>query len=106
MDETIRVFTTRPDTLFGVTFVTLAPEHELPEKLVAGTQYEADWKALHNEIIVMSEFDRIKNMGKKKGVPTGAFVIHPLSGERVPIWVGNFCNRIIWYRRSYGSTWA
>ena len=90
MDETIRVFTTRPDTLFGVTFVTLAPEQELAEKLVAGTQYEADWKALHNEIIVMSEFDRIKNMGKKKGVPTGAFAIHPLSGERVPIWVGNF----------------
>ena len=90
MDETIRVFTTRPDTLFGVTFVTLAPEHELAEKLVAGTQYEADWKALHNEIIVMSEFDRIKNMGKKKGVPTGAFAIHPLSGEKVPIWVGNF----------------
>ena len=89
-DDKIRVFTTRPDTLFGVTFVTLAPEHELAERLVSGTEYEAGWKELHDEIITMSEFDRIKNMGKKKGVPTGKFAIHPLTGERVPIWVGNF----------------
>ena len=89
-DEKIRVFTTRPDTLFGVTFVTLAPEHELAQQLVSGTEFENDWKNLHDEIIVMSEFDRIKNMGKKKGVPTGAFAIHPLTGERVPIWIGNF----------------
>ena len=90
MDEKIRVFTTRPDTLFGVTFVTLAPEHNLAEKLVSGTQYESDWKVLHDETTAMSEFDRIKNMGKKKGVPTGSFAIHPLTGEKIPIWVGNF----------------
>ncbi|MDP6870195.1 MAG: leucine--tRNA ligase [Candidatus Poseidoniaceae archaeon] len=90
LDESIRVFTTRPDTLFGVTFVTLAPEHPLAEKLVTGTEYETDWKELYDEIIVMSEFDRIKNMGAKKGVPTGSFAIHPLTGERVPIWIGNF----------------
>ena len=89
-DDTIRVFTTRPDTLFGVTFLTLAPEHELAEKLVAGTEYESEWKSLHDEIMVMSEFDRIKNMGKKKGVPTGSFAIHPLTGEKIPIWIGNF----------------
>ena len=89
-DEVISVFTTRPDTLFGVTFVTLAPEHELAEMLVKGTEYEAEWKDLFDEITVMSEFDRIKNMGKKKGVPTGSFAIHPLTGDKVPIWVGNF----------------
>ena len=89
-DDVISVFTTRPDTLFGVTFVTLAPEHELAEILVKGTEFESDWKELYDEITVMSEFDRIKNMGKKKGVPTGAFAIHPLTGEKVPIWVGNF----------------
>ena len=88
--EKIRVFTTRPDTLFGVTFLTLAPEHELAEKLVEGTDYESEWKALHDEIMVMSEFDRIKNMGKKKGVPTGSSAIHPLTGEKIPIWIGNF----------------
>ena len=89
-EEKISVFTTRPDTLFGVTFVTLAPEHELARELVIGTEYEEDWKVLHDEIIAMSEFDRIKNMGKKKGVPTGSFAIHPLTGDRVPIWIGNF----------------
>ena len=68
-DDVISVFTTRPDTLFGVTFVTLAPEHELAEILVKGTEYESDWKELYDEITVMSEFDRIKNMGKKKGSP-------------------------------------
>ena len=90
MDEKIRVFTTRPDTLFGVTFVTLAPEHNLAEKLVSGTEYEKEWKALYDETSAMSEFDRIKNMGKKKGIPTGSFAIHPLTGEKIPIWVGNF----------------
>jgi leucyl-tRNA synthetase len=89
-DDKIRVFTTRPDTLFGVTFVTLAPEHELAHSLVEDTEYEHDWKLLHDEVVAMSEFDRIKNMGKKKGVPTGSFAIHPLTGERVPIWIGNF----------------
>lgn len=89
-DDTITVFTTRPDTLFGVTFVTLAPEHELAKKLVSGTEYEADWQALHDEVSVMAEFDRIKNMNKKKGVPLGTNAIHPLTGEKIPIWSGNF----------------
>ena len=89
-EEKIRVFTTRPDTLFGVTFLTLAPEHELAERLVKGTDYENEWKSLYDEIMVMSEFDRIKNMGKKKGVPTGSSAIHPLTGEKIPIWIGNF----------------
>ena len=89
-DDTITVFTTRPDTLFGVTFVTLAPEHELAKKLVSGTEYEADWQVLHDEVSVMAEFDRIKNMNKKKGVPLGKNAIHPLTGEKIPIWSGNF----------------
>ena len=89
-NETITVFTTRPDTLFGVTFVTLAPEHELAKQLVSGTEFEADWQALHDEVSVMAEFDRIKNMNKKKGVPLGKNAIHPLTGEKIPIWSGNF----------------
>ena len=89
-NDTITVFTTRPDTLFGVTFVTLAPEHELAKKLVSGTEYEADWQVLHDEVSVMAEFDRIKNMNKKKGVPLGKNAIHPLTGEKIPIWSGNF----------------
>jgi leucyl-tRNA synthetase len=88
--ETLSVFTTRPDTLFGSTFVTLAPEHPLSKELVSGTEYEAAWRELFDEINMMSEFDRIKNMGEKKGVPTGANAIHPLTGEKIPIWIGNF----------------
>ena len=89
-DEQITVFTTRPDTLFGVTFITLAPEHPLAENLVTGTEYYDDWLALHNEVSVMAEFDRIKNMNKKQGVPLGKNAIHPLTGELIPIWSGNF----------------
>ena len=89
-ERDIEVFTTRPDTLFGSTFVTLAPEHPLAESLVAGTEHEADWKALYDEVASMAEFDRIKNMNKKKGVFSGRYAIHPLTGEHVPIWIGNF----------------
>ena len=89
-DETITVFTTRPDTLFGVTFLTLAPEHPLAKTLVSGTGNEADWQALYDEVSIMTEFDRIKNMNKKKGVPLGRNAIHPLTGEKIPIWSGNF----------------
>ena len=89
-DQTITVFTTRPDTLFGATFITLAPEHPLAEKLVTGTNYEIAWRQLHDEVSVMAEFDRIKNMNKKQGVPLGKNAIHPLTGEKIPIWSGNF----------------
>lgn len=89
-DEEIEVFTTRPDTLFGVTFVTLAPEHPLAEALVKGTEFESDWRELFIETSAMSEFDRIKNLGAKKGVPTGKFAVHPLTGEQIPVWIGNF----------------
>ena len=89
-NETITVFTTRPDTLFGVTFLTLAPEHPLAKTLVSGSGNEADWQALYDEVSIMTEFDRIKNMNKKKGVPLGKNAIHPLTGEKIPIWSGNF----------------
>ena len=89
-DEVITVFTTRPDTLFGVTFITLAPEHPLAEKMVSGTEFENEWQKLYDEVSVMAEFDRIKNMNKKKGVSLGKNAIHPLTGEKIPIWCGNF----------------
>ena len=88
--EKVSVFTTRPDTLFGVTFLTLAPEHPIAEELVKNSEYESAWKELYDEVSIMTEFDRIKNMNKKKGVPLGASAIHPLTGEKIPIWAGNF----------------
>ena len=90
MDSSIEVFTTRPDTLFGVTFVTLAPEHPMAKELVRGTEHESAWKDLYDEVSVLTEFDRIRNMKKKKGVPSGRFAVHPLTGEDIPIWFGNF----------------
>ena len=86
----IEVFTTRPDTLFGSTFVTLAPEHPMAEELVKGTEFESAWQELYDEVSVLTEFDRIRNMKKKKGVPSGRFALHPLTGEKIPIWIGNF----------------
>jgi len=89
-NDTIQVFTTRPDTLFGTTFVTLAPEHPIAKELVEGSEYESAWRELHDEVALMSEFDRIKNMNAKKGVRLGVNAIHPLTGDLIPIWAGNF----------------
>lgn len=89
-ESTIGAFTTRPDTIFGVTFVTLSPEHPLCQELVSGTEYEEAWRQLRNECVRMTEFERINMLKEKKGVPLGRFAINPLSGEEVPIYAGNF----------------
>lgn len=89
-DAVIETFTTRPDTIFGVTFLTLAPEHPLCAILVNGTEYEADFRELAEECARMSEFDRINMLRDKKGVFLGRFATNPLSGEQVPIYAGNF----------------
>ena len=86
----VRVFTTSPDTLFGVTFLTMAPEHPMAAGLMAGRPEEAAWRELRDEVALLSEFDRIKQMKKKKGLFSGLHVIHPLTGERIPMWFGNF----------------
>jgi leucyl-tRNA synthetase len=88
-NSVIEVFTTRPDTIFGVTFLTLAPEHPLAEKLLIGTEFEDEWSSLRDEVRVMSDFDR-GMLKEKKGVATGRYAIHPLTGDKIPIWIGNF----------------
>ena len=89
-DDVIKAFTTRPDTIFGVTFVTLAPEHPLCQSLVEGTEFEADYRALADECAKLSEFDRINMLKEKKGVFLGRYASNPLTGEEVPIYAGNF----------------
>ena len=89
-NSVIGAFTTRPDTIFGVTFLTLSPEHPLCESLVSGTEYEIGWQILRDECAKMSEFERINMLKEKKGVPLGRFALNPLSGEEVPIYAGNF----------------
>lgn len=85
----IEVFTTRPDTIFGVSFVTLAPEHEL-----VGTLTTAENKKAVNDYVTVSknrsERERQADVTKISGVFTGSYVIHPFTGKQIPIWVGDY----------------
>tara|TARA_B100000287_G_scaffold410212_1_gene438333 strand:+ start:1817 stop:4672 length:2856 start_codon:yes stop_codon:yes gene_type:complete len=89
-DSIIGAFTTRPDTIFGVTFVTLSPENPLCELLCSGTEWEKPWRELRDECSRMSEFERINMLKEKKGVYLGKNAINPISGEEIPIYAGNF----------------
>lgn len=89
-EDVLTVFTTRPDTLYGVTFITLAPEHPLVDKLIAGMKNEAEIREFIERIHNMDRLERQSDELEKEGIFTGAYAIHPLSGERVPIWLGNF----------------
>ncbi|MBK7944889.1 MAG: leucine--tRNA ligase [Flavobacteriales bacterium] len=85
----IEVFTTRPDTLFGVTFVTLAPEHELVEVITPADRRE-EVMAYVTTAKNRSERERMADVKKVSGVFTGAFCIHPFTGQEVPVWVGDY----------------
>lgn len=86
----IDVFTTRPDTLYGVTFMTLAPEHELVEKLIQGYEKADEVRAFVERIRNMDRLDRQSETLEKEGIFTGAYAVHPFTGQRVPLWLGNF----------------
>src|SRR5262245_15720604 len=83
----IAVFTTRPDTVFGVTFMSLAAEHPLVPTLVAGTPAE---RAVHDFVARVRATPRAERTTGKEGVATGAYCRHPFTGARIPIWVANF----------------
>jgi leucyl-tRNA synthetase len=87
--EAIRVFTTRPDTLFGVTFMVLAPEHPLMEGLTTDENRETV-QTYVSRARRESEIERLSTEREKTGVPTGGFVVNPLTGEEVPVWVGDY----------------
>ncbi len=86
----LEVFTTRPDTLFGVSFITLAPEHPLVEQLIEGYEKADEVRAFVERIRNMDRIDRQSDSLEKEGVFTGAYAVHPLTGQRVPLWLGNF----------------
>ncbi|MCD6434295.1 MAG: leucine--tRNA ligase [Candidatus Diapherotrites archaeon] len=90
MDEKIKIFTTRIDTVYGMTFVVLAPEHPLVEKLVKGTEYEEDVKRYIAEAKQKTEIERSAEDKEKTGVFTGRYAINPFNNEVVPIFVGDF----------------
>src|SRR6185295_15432169 len=88
-DSRIAVFTTRPDTLMGATYVVLAPEHELTRTLTTPPRREAV-VAYVEAAARKSELDRVALAKTKTGVPAGAVAIHPITGARLPIWVADY----------------
>ncbi len=88
--EEVRTFTTRPDTLFGVTYMVLAPEHPLVKRLIAGTDCEEAILDFVLQIRQESEIERTAEEAPKIGLFTGRHVINPINGEEVPILVGNY----------------
>ena len=86
----ITVFTTRADTLFGCTFFLLAPEYEGLMDLVAGTPYERDVKAVIEGAKKISAVERAQGTLEKHGAFTGRYVVNPVSGMKVPVWVADY----------------
>jgi leucyl-tRNA synthetase len=88
-DEKITVFTTRPDTVYGVSYVVLAPEHPLVEPLTSSAQKESV-EAFIQEVKNLSEIDRTSDDRPKRGVAIGASVVNPFTGKEVPIWIADY----------------
>ena len=88
-DESISVFTTRPDTIFGVTFMTLAPEHDLVAKITTPAQKQAVEKYIESTA-KRSERERMADVKTISGVFTGAFAEHPFTKEAIPVWIGDY----------------
>lgn len=88
--EKLPVFTTRPDTVFGVTYMVLAPEHPMVEKLITGTEFAEPVREFVRKVQQLKEFERTATETEKEGMFIGSYVINPLSDEKVPIWIANY----------------
>lgn len=86
---TCEVFTTRPDTLFGVSYIVLAPEHNLVSQIVTEEQ-KAQVEAYQTQVASKSDLDRTSLAKEKTGVFTGAYAIHPVTQEKLPIWIADY----------------
>ena len=89
-EETITVFTTRPDTLFGCTFFLLAPEHKLVDTLVAGSEYEDAVREVQKIAEASTAVERTMGDREKHGAFTGRYVVNPINGMKVPIWIADY----------------
>src|SRR5918999_5253941 len=88
--QPIRIFTTRQDTLYGATFVVLAPEHPMVRELVAGRPEEAAVQSFVEQTGRMDRIARTSAATEKLGVFTGRYALNPLTQERIPVWIANF----------------
>ena len=89
LDKTIRIFTTRPDTIYGVTFMAIAPESPLVSELVTSEQ-KAEVEDFLARVALEDRFKRTSLEAKKEGVFLGRYAVNPLTGERIPIYVANY----------------
>jgi leucyl-tRNA synthetase len=89
MDEKIGVYTTRPDTVYGVTYVVLAPEHPLTKQVTTPEQ-QAAVEAFVKEVTNQTELERTAEDKPKRGIPTGGKAINPFTGEEIPIWIADY----------------
>jgi len=89
-DRVLTVFTTRPDTLFGITFLVYAPEHPDVLELVSGTKYEKDVCEFIKKVVLEDRFSRTAEDKEKEGMFIGKHAIHPVTGEEIPIYIANF----------------
>jgi leucyl-tRNA synthetase len=96
-DLEFTVYTTRPDTIFGMTFVVLAPEHPLVEELVKGTEYDAEVHAFIDQVRRETEVERLSAEGDKRGMFIGAYAVNPANEQPVPIFIADYV------LMSYGS---
>lgn len=90
LDCKISIFTTRPDTIFGVTFMSIATEHPLLDTLIAGTDREKEIREFNQEILTEKQRQSVEEEPEKRGIFTGRYCINPFNGERIPIYVANF----------------
>jgi leucyl-tRNA synthetase len=88
-NEVIRIFTTRPDTLFGATYMVLAPEHPLVDKLAA-KEFSKQIQDYRESIKSLTEIERSSTVKEKTGVNTGAFAINPVNNNKIPIWIADY----------------
>ena len=88
-DEVISVFTTRPDTLYGVTYLVIAPEHPLVDKLTA-PEYKEDVDTYREAAKLLSEIERTSTVKEKTGTPIGSYAINPLNSEKIPVWIADY----------------
>ncbi len=89
-DLTLTVFTTRPDTIYGTSYMVIAPEHPAVEELISGKPQEAECRKFIEKVRTMSEITRSATDTEKEGVFTGTYVINPFSGEKMPLYLANY----------------
>ena len=104
INKNIEVYTTRVDTIYGVSYIVLAPEHPYVEELIANKPNKAELDAFIHKVRNLNEIDRTSTDVEKEGLFTGAYAKHPMTGKDIPIWIANYVlvdygTGALWVRR-------